>query len=157
LDVTPVASRLGGLATVGVAVWIAIGSGAAVLLLLVRGRRTAGDTWGCGYLAPNARMQYTARSFAEIMAEHLVPPMFRARVAIKAPRGLFAEPIRISSDSTDPVTRSVYEPFLGSWSKRFARLRWLQQGSLHIYIVYILAAVTLALAWTSLRHLWGGQ
>jgi hypothetical protein len=81
--------------------------------------------------------------------------MLRARVAVTAPRALFAEPIRISSDSTDPVTRSVYEPFLYTWARRFARLRWLQQGSLHIYIVYILAAVTLALAWTSLRRLWG--
>ena len=65
------------------------------------------------------------------------------------------EPTRISSDPTDPVTRSVYEPFLDTWARRFARLRWLQQGSLHVYLVYILAAVTFTLAWTSLRRLWG--
>jgi NADH:ubiquinone oxidoreductase subunit 5 (subunit L)/multisubunit Na+/H+ antiporter MnhA subunit len=157
LDVAGVASRLGGIAKIGAAVWIAIGAGAALLLVLLRGRRSSDETWGCGYLAPTTRMQYTGRSFAEIMAEHLLPPIFRTRVAVKAPRGIFAEPTRISSDSTDPVTRSVYEPFLGTWAKRFARLRWVQQGSLHIYIVYILAAVTLALAWTSLRRLWGGQ
>jgi formate hydrogenlyase subunit 3/multisubunit Na+/H+ antiporter MnhD subunit len=157
LDVAPAASRLGGIATISVAVWIAIGAGAALLAVLLRGRRAADDTWGCGYVAPTARMQYTGRSFAEIMAEHLLPPMFRARVAVKAPRGIFAEPTRISSDSTDPVTRSVSEPFLGTWAKRFARLRWVQQGSLHIYLVYILAAVTSALAWTSLRRLWGSQ
>jgi formate hydrogenlyase subunit 3/multisubunit Na+/H+ antiporter MnhD subunit len=157
LDVAPAASRLGGIATISVAVWIAIGAGAALLAVLLRGRRAADDTWGCGYVAPTARMQYTGRSFAEIMAEHLLPPMFRARVAVKAPRGIFAEPTSISSDSTDPVTRSVYEPFLGTWAKRFARLRWVQQGSLHIYLVYILAAVTSALAWTSLRRLWGSQ
>jgi formate hydrogenlyase subunit 3/multisubunit Na+/H+ antiporter MnhD subunit len=157
LDVAPAASRLGGIATISVAVWIAIGAGAGLLAVLLRGRGAADDTWGCGYVAPTARMQYTGRSFAEIMAEHLLPPMFRARVAVKAPRGIFAEPTRISSDSTDPVTRSVYEPFLGTWAKRFARLRWVQQGSLHIYLVYILAAVTSALAWTSLRRLWGSQ
>jgi formate hydrogenlyase subunit 3/multisubunit Na+/H+ antiporter MnhD subunit len=157
LDVAGVASHLGGIAKIDVAVWIAIGAGAALLLVLLRGRRAADDTWGCGYLAPTARMQYTGRSFAEIMAEHLLPPIFRTRVAVKAPRAIFAEPMRISSDSTDPVTRSVYEPFLETWAKRFARLRWVQQGSLHIYIVYILAAVTSALAWTSLRRLWGGQ
>ena len=74
--------------------------------ILLRGRRAADDTWGCGYVAPTARMQYTGRSFTEIMAEHLLPPMFRARVALKAPRGIFAEPTRISSDSTrsgDPI------------------------------------------------------
>jgi formate hydrogenlyase subunit 3/multisubunit Na+/H+ antiporter MnhD subunit len=157
LDLAPAASRLGGIATISVAVWIAVAAGAAVLLVLLRGRRAADDTWGCGYLAPTARMQYTGRSFAEIMAEHLLPPMFRTRVAVKAPRAIFAEPTRISSDSSDPVTRSVYEPFLETWARRFARLRWLQQGSLHVYLLYILAAVTSALAWTSLRPLWGGH
>jgi len=157
LDVAPAASHLGGIATISIAVWIAIGAGAVLLRVLLRGRRAADDTWGCGYVAPTARMQYTGRSFTEIMGEHLLPPMFRARVAVKAPRGIFAEPTRISSDSTDPVTRSIYEPFLATWAKRFARLRWVQQGSLHVYIVYILAAVTSALAWTSLRRLWGGQ
>jgi formate hydrogenlyase subunit 3/multisubunit Na+/H+ antiporter MnhD subunit len=157
LDVAPAASRLGGIATIGIAVWIAIGAGAVVLAVLLRGRRAADDTWGCGYVAPTARMQYTGRSFTEIMGEYLLPPVFRARVAVKAPRGIFAEPTRISSDSTDPVTRSIYEPFFATWAKRFARLRWVQQGSLHVYIVYILAAVTSALAWTSLRRLWGGQ
>jgi formate hydrogenlyase subunit 3/multisubunit Na+/H+ antiporter MnhD subunit len=157
VDLAPAASRLGGVAAISAAVWIALGIGTAVLLLLLRGRRATDDTWGCGYIAPSPRMQYTARSFAEVMAERLLPPPLRARVATKAPRAIFAEPTRISSDSTDPVTRSVYEPFLGTWARRFAGLRWLQQGSLHMYLVYILAAVTSALAWTSLRHLWGGQ
>jgi hydrogenase-4 component B len=156
VDAAPVASRLEGVARIGVAVWVAVAGAAAVFAFLVRGRRAADDTWGCGYAAPTARMQYTARSFAEIMAEHLLPPMLRTRVTVKVPRGIFAEPGRISSDSTDPVTRSVYEPFLGTWARRFARLRWLQQGSLHVYLLYILAAVTCTLAWTSLRRWRGG-
>jgi formate hydrogenlyase subunit 3/multisubunit Na+/H+ antiporter MnhD subunit len=156
LDVAPVASGLGGLARISVAIWAAIAAALAVFALLVRGRRAADDTWGCGYAAPTARMQYTARSFAEILAEHVLPPVLRSRVSMKGPRSIFAEPTRISSDSTDPLTRSVYEPFLGSWAKRFARLRWLQQGSLHIYLLYILAAVTCVLAWSSLYRWWGG-
>lgn len=156
LDVAPAASRLGGLAKISIAVWAAVAVALAVFAFLVRGRRAADDTWGCGYAAPTARMQYTARSFAEIMAEHLLPPMLRTRVTMKGPRNIFAEPARLSSDSTDPVTRSVYEPFFDAWAKRFARLRWLQQGSLHLYLLYILAAVTCGLAWSSLRRWWGG-
>jgi NADH:ubiquinone oxidoreductase subunit 5 (subunit L)/multisubunit Na+/H+ antiporter MnhA subunit len=157
LDLAPAARWLGGIAAISAAIWVAIGAGTGVLLFLLRSRRATDDTWGCGYIAPTSRMQYTARSFAEILAEHLLPPPLRTRVATKAPRAIFAEPTRISSDATDPVTRSVYEPFFGTWASRFARLRWLQQGSLHVYLVYILAAVTSALAWTSLRRLWGGQ
>jgi formate hydrogenlyase subunit 3/multisubunit Na+/H+ antiporter MnhD subunit len=156
LDLGPAATRLAGVAMICAVVWATIGVAGAVLLFLLRGRRVTDDTWGCGYLAPTARMQYTGRSFAEIMSEHLLPPLFRARVAVKAPRAIFAEPTRIASDSTDPVTRTVYEPLIQGWARRFARLRWLQQGSLHIYLVYIVAAVTSVLAWTSLRRLWRG-
>jgi formate hydrogenlyase subunit 3/multisubunit Na+/H+ antiporter MnhD subunit len=156
VDIAPVASRLAGVARISGVLGIALAGTTAVLLLLVRGRRAADDTWGCGYAAPTSRMQYTGRSFAEIMAEHLLPPMLRTRVTVKPPRGIFAEPAQMSSDSTDPVTRSVYEPFLGTWARRFARLRWLQQGSLHIYLVYILAAVTCVLGWVSLRRWWAG-
>jgi formate hydrogenlyase subunit 3/multisubunit Na+/H+ antiporter MnhD subunit len=155
LDLVPVAAGLAGVTRINIAVWT-FGLGAAALLaLMLRRGRAADDTWGCGYAAPTARMQYTGRSFAELMAEHLLPPLLQTRVSVKAPRAIFAEPTRISSDSTDPVTRSVYEPLLDTWARRFARLRWLQQGSLHIYILYILAAVTGVLTWTSLRR-WGG-
>ncbi len=47
----------------------------------------------------------------------------------------------------DPVTRGVYEPFLARWGDRFARLRWLQQGMLHAYLLYILVAAIGVLAW----------
>jgi formate hydrogenlyase subunit 3/multisubunit Na+/H+ antiporter MnhD subunit len=155
VDIAPVATRLGGVGKISGVLWMALAGVTGLLLLLIRGRRAADETWGCGYAAPTSRMQYTARSFAEIMAEHLVPAILRTRVTVKPPRAIFAEPARISSDSTDPVTRSLYEPFLDTWAKRFARLRWLQQGSLHIYLLYILAAVTSVLAWVSLRRLWG--
>jgi len=156
VDIVPVKMRLDGVAKIAGVLWISLVAGAGVLLFLIRGRHATDNTWGCGYAAPTARMQYTGRSFAEIMAEHLLPPMLRPRVMLKGPRGVFAEPARFSSDSADPVTRSVYEPFLDTWAKRFARLRWLQQGSLHVYLLYILAALTCVLAWTSLRHWWGG-
>lgn len=156
IDTAPVAARLGSMATLGLVLWVTMFVAATLLLLLVRGRGATTDTWGCGYAAPSARMQYTGRSFAELLAEHLLPPVLRTRIAMKGPRAIFAEPARISSDSTDPLTRSVYEPFLESWAKRFARLRFLQQGSLHVYLLYILVVVTGVLAWTSLRRWWGG-
>jgi formate hydrogenlyase subunit 3/multisubunit Na+/H+ antiporter MnhD subunit len=156
LDVTPATARLGAIATMSGVLLAILAIAAAVLLVLVRGRSAGDETWGCGYAAPTARMQYTGRSFAEIMAEHLLPPPLRGRVTLRAPRTIFAEPTQISSDSQDPLTRSFYEPFLVRWARRFARLRWLQQGSLHIYLLYILAAVTFGLTWTSLRRWWEG-
>jgi formate hydrogenlyase subunit 3/multisubunit Na+/H+ antiporter MnhD subunit len=156
VDLAPVTARLGGVAKINAVLWMALAGATAVLQFLVRRQRaTTDETWGCGYAAPTPRMQYTARSFAELMAEHLLPSVLRTRVTVKPPRAIFAEAAQISSDSTDPVTRGVYEPFLGTWARRFARLRWLQQGSLHVYLLYILAAVTCVLAWVSLRRWWG--
>jgi hypothetical protein len=56
-----------------------------------------------------------------------------------------------SAERADPFTRGVYEPFLARWANRFARLRWLQQGILHIYLFYILLVLLIALAWMSAR------
>jgi hypothetical protein len=52
------------------------------------------------------------------------------------------------------LTRSVYEPFLVRWGDRFARLRWLQQGRLHVYLVYIAGMAVIGLLWSSLRGWW---
>jgi hypothetical protein len=66
------------------------------------------------------------------------------------PATLFPGSSTFSSESSDPLTRGFYEPFVARWGERFARLRWLQQGMLHIYLFYILVTALLALGWTSI-------
>ena len=41
--------------------------------------------------------------------------------------------------------------------RRFTHLRILQQGKVHVYLVYIMLMVVLALAWASLRTWWWGK
>jgi hypothetical protein len=101
-------------------------------------------------------MQYTGRSFVEMIAEHLVPRCLRARTRRQAPLGLFPAPASFASDGADPLSESVYEPFLRRWADRCARLRILQQGKIHVYLVYIMVMVVLALAWVPLRTRWWG-
>jgi hypothetical protein len=36
-----------------------------------------------------------------------------------------------------------------------ARLRWIQQGAVHVYLLYILVALALGLAWSSLGNAGG--
>ena len=156
LEVSLAAAQLRPVVVMAVALWAALVAGAAALGLMVRRRRAADDTWGCGYHAPTARMQYTGRSFAELLAERVLPPLLRARVSIERPTAVFPGSARLSSDSTDPLTRSVYEPFFDRWARRFSRLRWLQQGFLHVYLSYIAVVVVAALAWASARRWWWG-
>lgn len=116
-----------------------------------RAGSSQGATWGCGYVRPTVRMQYTGCSFAEMLAEQLLPRFLRPQTARRAPRGLFPDASDFRSNSPDPVSEKIYEPFFRRAAARFSRLRILQQGKLHVYVVYILLAVVMALAWVSVR------
>jgi hydrogenase-4 component B len=137
----------------------AITAGTALFLAWSRrtGRAEEGPTWGCGYIRPTERMQYTGRSFAEMLAEHLLPRFLRPHTKRQAPRGLFPSKGEFGTETPDPVSEKVYEPFFRRWADRFARLRILQQGQLHVYLVYILLVVVLALTWVSLRTWWAAS
>lgn len=134
---------------------IAIGAvGFAVLVIARTAIRSQGATWGCGYLQPTVRMQYTGRSFAEMIAEHVLPRFLRPHTRRRAPRGLFPVESDFASVCRDPFSEKIYFPFFRRWTERFSRLRILQQGVVHLYLIYIALTVVAALAWVSLRSWW---
>jgi hydrogenase-4 component B len=145
------------LAGFNAAVWaLVVLGGCAAALAIRRGKVARDSTWGCGYAQPTARMQYTAAAFSELLSQVLVPSRLRPRLSFSRPVSLFPGPSAFSADCSDPMTRGFYEPFLGRWADRFARLRWMQQGLLHVYLVYILVALLIGLAWSSLSSWsWG--
>jgi NADH:ubiquinone oxidoreductase subunit 5 (subunit L)/multisubunit Na+/H+ antiporter MnhA subunit len=143
---------LARLGTVNAVVWGAILVAWAAFALLRQGKPASLDsTWGCGYVAPTPRMQYTARAFAEFFGARLLPEPLRPRFSQAAPKTIFPGPGAFESTCDDPLMRGVYEPFFARSGDRFARLRWLQQGILHVYILYILVVLIVALAWVSFR------
>ncbi len=144
------------LGKVNFALWGAICAVCGLFALLRRGTPASRDvTWGCGYSAPTPRMQYTARAFAELFGAKLLPERLRPRFAHAEPKRIFPEPTAFASICEDPLTRGAYGPFFANVGDRFARLRWVQQGILHVYILYILIVLVLALAWVSFR-VWSG-
>jgi formate hydrogenlyase subunit 3/multisubunit Na+/H+ antiporter MnhD subunit len=139
---------------VAAASWLALVLGWPLVSLL-RGRSPARDaTWGCGYAAPSARMQYTARSFSEQFAKHLLPHPLAPRVHASPVHGRFPASADFATEEGDPITRGGYEPIFRTIASRFARLRVLQQGNAHLYLTYIVVAVLASLLWTSLRTRW---
>lgn len=129
-------------ALVGVGLWVARAAAGAA----------ATETWGCGYAAPTARMQYTGRGLVELASARLWPAPLRAPLAVRPPQGAWPDGASFVSDPSDPLTRRGYEPFLTRWGDRFARLRFLQQGRVHVYLVYILLTAIVGLAWVALRE-----
>jgi len=135
-------------------VWtlIALGVAAAAFRAVSRkGPLSQGPTWGCGYVRPTVRMQYTGRSFAELAGEQLLPRFLRPQTTRRAPQGLFPSGSEFESQYPEPVIERLYEPFFRRSAERFSRLRILQQGNVHFYLVYIVLTLVVTLAWVSVR------
>ncbi|HEU4729887.1 MAG TPA: proton-conducting transporter membrane subunit, partial [Kofleriaceae bacterium] len=153
----PASAVLAPIAWLGLALWLAFAAG---MLVLRRLASRAGaparqdDTWGCGYAAPTPRMQYTSGSFAESMLQ-LLPRALRARIVVRREASPFPARGELVSDRADPFTRSAYEPLLDRLGKRFAQLHWVQQGITHLYVLYIIATVVIALAVVRIYQGWG--
>ncbi|MGE3806263.1 MAG: proton-conducting transporter membrane subunit [Gemmataceae bacterium] len=157
-SVGPLAAEAAPVKTIGILNGVILALVALGVLLLSawsqfeRGPREA--TWGCGYVLPTVRMQYTGRSFAEMMAEQLLPRFLQPLTRRSAPRELFPAKSEFGADCPDPVRTHVYQPFFDRWGERFAGLRFLQQGKMHVYLMYIALMVVAVLGWVSLRFWW---
>lgn len=104
------------------------------------------STWGCGYAAPSSRMQYTSSSFAEMLVG-MFRWALRPQVHPPGPRGIFPEPTRFASHVPDTVLDGILLPGGRAVGRGFRWLRFLQAGSLHAYLLYILATLVWLLVW----------
>ncbi|HXH41471.1 MAG TPA: proton-conducting transporter membrane subunit [Thermoanaerobaculia bacterium] len=125
---------------------VAITLALAVLLAATR-HSPRRATWDCGYARPTARMQYTARSLSEWFTTHLTPRFFRPAARTLAPSGLYPEAAAFAMDVDEPFADRLLQPLAARWAARAMRLRWLQQGRLSLYLLYIFFTLIVAVAW----------
>jgi formate hydrogenlyase subunit 3/multisubunit Na+/H+ antiporter MnhD subunit len=96
------------------------------------------DTWACGYGAPTTRMQYTASSFAA--------PLLSAFGGLSGSR----EERTARSFATHPLDLVLDRVVTPAWSivRRAAlRLRPMQQGRLHAYLMYVMVTLVALLVY----------
>jgi hydrogenase-4 component B len=122
--------------------------GAAYLWRLRRHSRTSGSTWGCGYLAPTPRMQYTGTSFSELVVNLLgtivAPRRQRPEIGTVAlPRSA-----RFCYEVTETVLDQVLTPIFQWIGLAFSYIRRLQHGQLHIYMLYIFVTLFVLMIWS---------
>ena len=87
----------------------------AALILLAWGLRrvlrrqapATGPTWGCGYTAGSARLQYTASSFSKDFSQNYKGVMVMLKRQ-KAPQGYFPQDAYVITDCVDAVERRLY-------------------------------------------------
>lgn len=104
-------------------------------------------TWSCGYARATPRMQYTATSFAQILTG-LFQVVLRPRTVLPRLARLFAEPSRLEIRQDEPVLDRYLVPAAQSVRAFFGRIRFLQRGLTHQYLLYVALAVIVLLVWT---------
>ncbi len=121
---------------VGVLLWMRLG----------RGVVEEGVTWGCGYVAPTPRMQYTSSSFAQMLVG-LFRWVLRPRTHQPKELPLFPGATDFHSEVPDTVLDYVLLPTFrfGAWL--FSWFRVFQQGNIQIYLLYIFLALIALLFW----------
>lgn len=157
LPATAVHLRLAGLAApLGAAVALfaaAVAIAAAAWIWrghsLLRAGTRRGPVWGCGYLFPTPRMQYTASSFVQPLTTQF-RLFVRNRETLASPQGYFPRSGSYSSDSGDPVLRLLFVPTFRWFDRVASRLNVIQHGHTHIYVLYIAATLVVLLVWASL-------
>jgi len=135
-DVSPAAQSVAvfaaGLLLVAAVIW------AGRRFVLRRRSVRADATWACGYEATTTRMQYTASSFAAPLLS-----VFGPLTGVQEHRGATV----FHSAPRDLMLDRVVSPLWERVRTSALRLRPIQDGRLHFYLLYVVAAVVVCLTY----------
>lgn len=95
-------------------------------------------TWGCGYTGPTPRMQYTASSFASPLLG-----IFGRMSAIRVERSAAS----LRTHPFDLVLDGVALPAWRAMQRGALRLRGVQRGRIQLYVLNVMAALIVVLAY----------
>jgi hydrogenase-4 component B len=138
---------LGWITAMGLGLIAALVAVGAVLWLRLRHSVVErGATWGCGYIAPTPRMQYTSSSFAQMLVA-LFGWVLRPRTGRPPKLPLFPQKTDFHSEVPDTVLDEAVLPVFrfGGWL--FSWFRVFQRGSIQTYLLYIFIALIALLLW----------
>jgi len=142
-------ARAGLQSVVLAAVWVAALSGAMALVrvLLQRGRAVIqSGTWDCGYVKPDARMQYTSSSFAQPLTG-MFGTLLRTTRRWRPIEEPFPKEASFASETPDLFAQRFFRPVFKGAGAALSRMAWLQHGRLQLYVLYLAAALLAVLVW----------
>jgi hydrogenase-4 component B len=109
---------------------------------------STGATWDCGfaYTGPFPRGQYNPASFVDPLA-----PLLAALVAVRERKwpieGNFPAAAAIEQGSDDLVAERLLRPVFHLAGQGMLRLRWIQRGSIQLYLLFLFATLVIMLIW----------
>jgi NADH:ubiquinone oxidoreductase subunit 5 (subunit L)/multisubunit Na+/H+ antiporter MnhA subunit len=92
-------------------------------------------TWGCGYVAPNSKMQYTASSFVKTYS-NLIEPVLSLHKSDVVMNEIFPGKKEYGSHTYDKLEFYLIDKNLKWLRKLLLKLNFLQNGRLQFYILY---------------------
>ncbi len=107
---------------------------------------TTAVTWDCGYAKPEPQMQYTASSFAQPLID-LIAKSIRLKADLRKPIGYFPVEGGYTSEIPDLAETQFWTPIFKGIEWVMLRFRWIQTGSIHLYILYITITLIVLLIW----------
>jgi len=92
-------------------------------------------TWGCGYIAPTAKLQYTAGSFVRPYSK-LFRPFLLSHKTQKEVEGIFPSGGSYETHSYDRIEKYLVDSLIAVYKSLLGRFLFLQNGKLQFYILY---------------------
>ncbi len=92
-------------------------------------------TWGCGYIAPSIKMQYTASSFVRSFRK-LVQPILIMNKKEENIEGILTNPIHSQTHPYDKIEAILIDLPLKYFNKIIGYVRIIQNGNVRHYILY---------------------
>lgn len=101
-----------------------------------------GETWGCGYVAPTPKIQYTASSFVRSYRK-LAEPLLSIHTHKKDVEGIFPTDGAHETHPDDKAEEWLIRYPLLNLRRFFDRFAFLQNGNPQVYILYGVAFITI--------------
>ena len=124
----------------------------AVLWLAVKNCFVVEDvTWNCGTY-PTQRQQYSATGFSKPVRrafDYLLKPK-RQVTYMRKEHAYFGRQLSYKLEIPDMITEKLYQPLQKHFVSVSNFLRRLQQGSVRLYVAYVMVAMMLVLVWGAL-------
>lgn len=115
--------------------------------LLLRRRGVGyGPTWGCGFTAPTARMQYTGSSYP-VPTARVFTALLGTREKVHPPLGYWPAKASFESRTPDPALERWLPVLVARFENWLSVPRRLQRGRIQLYLLYVAAFLVAALLW----------
>ncbi len=104
-------------------------------------------TWGCGYLAPTARIQYTGSSFSE-MAHGILGGSGVQATRLSGLSGYFPASLLFTLPVVERILDRLLIPAMSGVDWCFSWMRRMQNGHVYLYMLYIFVTLFVLMVWS---------